>query len=848
MADVGVVKYQVELDDSKVGQQADKTQSTLVSKFGGAAKKVGAAALSASAAVVSAATAATVDLTKQAVAAYADFQQLWGGIDKLYGVAGMRLEDYAASVGKTTDEAAAEYDKLAEAALTVSRNADEAFRTVGMSSNDYMRSITGFSAALINSLGNDTQAAADMADVAMRDIADNANTFGKYTVDEITEVYQALAKGNFQTLDNLNLGFGGTKEGMQALIDKANELGAAQGKNSKLTIDSFADIVEAIHRVQENMNIAGTTEHEAAGTISGSIEMVKAAWENLVLAVSQGGEWDLDKYIDDLVTSIEAAAGNILPVVEYALQGIAELVSKVAPMVAEKLPGMITDALPGLLTAGVQAADALADGIIQAIPSLLPTVMDIIGQLGKMIIDKAPDIIKCGLTIIVELAKGIAEALPELIPAAVDAILEIVDALTQPDSISMIIEAAIQLILALADGLLTALPRLIERIPDIVENIVTALIDNLPKLIAGLVTLVIEICKHLPEIIAALIQAIPEIISAIIDAFSPLAGDLADSFGSAWDSVKEGFSAAGDWFKEHWGATWDAIKNNPVVKAISDFITNTFNTLKDALGKIWDGIKEAAAGAWDLIKNVLGGAVLVIIDLVTGDFDKLKEDVAHIWENIKDAIDRIFGGIKDAARAALDAVKSIGSDAIATFKNVVSSIKDAIQALPGIIKDKFNQAVDFIKQLPSQALEWGRDLIGKFVEGLKQKWNDLKNSLHNTAQTIRSYLHFSKPDVGPLKDFDSYAPDMVDLFTKGIKDNIGKLESGIGSMTDVIAGSFSADVGYNLPDIAGYASDLSAAITASSAMEIIIPLNVDGREIARASAVYMNEQLAWESR
>ena len=817
-AQASITKQLGGVDTTSAGKQmGDKTSAGFGGGFNIKGLAVAAAATAAAAAAVK-----FVDVMTDSLWAYADREQLVGGVETLF---------------KTSQDVVMGY-------------AENAYKTAGMSANEYMETVTSFSASLIQSLGGDTAKAAEVGNMAITDMSDNANKMGT-SMEMIQNAYNGFAKQNYTMLDNLKLGYGGTKEEMARLIKDASEMTEVQ-KKLGIEVDassmSFGNIVNAISVMQEQLGIAGTTYEEAEGTISGSLSMVKASWENLLVAISQGGEWDITTYIDNLVSSISTAAGNILPVVEQALVGIAQVVETLVPQIAEKLPGMITDALPGLLTAGVQAADALADGIIQAIPSLLPTVMDIIGQLGKMIIDKAPDIIKCGLTIIVELAKGIAEALPELIPAAVDAILEIVDALTQPDSISMIIEAAIQLILALADGLLTALPRLIERIPDIVENIVTALIVNLPKLIAGLVTLVIEICKHLPEIIAALIQAIPEIISAIIDAFSPLAGDLADSFGSAWDSVKEGFSAAGDWFKEHWGATWDAIKNNPVVKAISDFITNTFNTLKDALGKIWDGIKEAAAGAWDLIKNVLGGAVLVIIDLVTGDFDKLKEDVAHIWENIKDAIDRIFGGIKDAARAALDAVKSIGSDAIATFKNVVSSIKDAIQALPGIIKDKFNQAVDFIKQLPSQALEWGRDLIGKFVEGLKQKWNDLKNSLHNTAQTIRSYLHFSKPDVGPLKDFDRYAPDMVDLFTKGSKYNIGKLESGIGSMTDVIAGSFSADVGYNLPDIAGYASDLSAAITASSAMEIIIPLNVDGREIARASAVYMNEQLAWESR
>lgn len=668
--EVGSVKYKVELDDKDVGKQADKAQNTLTSKFGSAAKSIGAAALATSAAVASAATAAVADITKQAVSAYADFEQLWGGIDKLFGTGGKSLEEYAAAVGKTAAEATDEYLALGDAAFTVGQNANEAFRTVGMSSNDYMRSITGFSAALINSLGGDTKAAADMADVAMRDIADNANTFGKYTVDEITGVYQALAKGQFQTLDNLNLGYGGTKEGMQALIDKANELGAAQGENANLTIDSFADIVEAIHRVQENMSIAGTTEREAAGTISGSIEMTKAAWENLMLAVASGNkDWDMEGPINDLITSLEALSSNILPIVEGALIGVSELIARMAPEIAEKLPSMITEALPGLLDAGVQAIKALSDGLLSSVQSLMPTATSIVMELAQMIIQMAPDIVQTGIELIVQLALGLAEALPELIPTAVDAVLTIVDTLL--DNIDMVVDAAIQLIIALADGLIQALPKLIEKAPEIIIKLVEALVRNFPKIVGA-------------------------------------------------------------------------------------------------------------------------GTDLVV---------KLIEGITKCWGQ----------------------VISTGADIITQVKNGFSSrIQDA--------------------------LNWGRDLISNFVQGIRNKFSDVKSALSDLGNLIADLIGFSEPKEGVLSHFHEFAPDMMDLYAKGIDDNIGVVEDSVTDVAKTIAGSFTADVGYNLPDIAGYAADLSASMTASSATEIIVPLTVDGREIARASAWYMNEQLAWEAR
>lgn len=670
MADVGVVKYKVELDDKDVGKQADRTQSTLTSKLGGAAKSIGAAALATSTAVATAATAAVASLTKQAVSAYADFEQLWGGIDKLFGAGGKSLEEYAASVGKTAEEATDEYLALGDAAFTVGQNANEAFKTVGMSSNDYMRSITGFSAALINSLGGNTKEAADMADVAMRDIADNANTFGKYTVDEITGVYQALAKGQFQTLDSLNLGYGGSKEGMQALIDKANELGAAQGKNADLTIDSFADIVEAIHRVQENMSIAGTTEREAAGTISGSIEMTKAAWENLMLAVASGNkDWDMEGPINDLITSLEALSSNILPIVEGALIGVSELIAKLAPEIAEKLPSMITEAFPKLAEAGVQAIKALSDGLLSSIQTLMPTATQIVIELAQMIIQMAPDIVQTGCDLIVQLALGLAQALPELIPMAVDAVLTIVDTLL--NNIDLLIDVAIQLIMALGDGLIMALPRLLEKAPEIIIKLVEALVRNFPKIVGA-------------------------------------------------------------------------------------------------------------------------GTDLVV---------KLIEGITKCWGQV-----------------------------ISTGADIITQVKNG-----------FSQKVQ-------DALNWGRDLVSNFVQGIRNKFGDVKAALSDLGNLIADLIGFSEPEEGPLSNFHTFAPDMMDLYAKGIDDNIGVVEDSVTDVAKTIAGTFTADVGYNLPDISGYAADLSASMTATGTTEIIVPLTIDGREIARASAWYMNEQLAWEAR
>ena len=233
------------------------------------------------------------DVGKAAYTSYARYEQLTDGIKKLYG----------------------------DAAQAVISNANGAYKSAQMSANSYMSNIMGFSAALVESLNKDQKEAAKVADTALRDVADNANAFGKYTVEELAGVYQALAKGQYQTLDNLMLGFAGTKEGLQQLLDKANELNEEQGIHTQYSIDNFADIVNAIHKVQEEMGIAGTASGEAANTIEGSTAMAKAAWENLATGMADSSA-DMEGLTKDFVDSVFTAGKNIIPRVQQIVTGV----------------------------------------------------------------------------------------------------------------------------------------------------------------------------------------------------------------------------------------------------------------------------------------------------------------------------------------------------------------------------------------------------------------------------------------------------------------------------------------------------------------------------------------------
>jgi phage-related protein len=443
MAEVGEVKYKVEVDDSGVDKQIDKTEGKLKSKFGSAAKAVGAAAASA----IAAGTAAVVSLVKQAAQAYGEFEQLEGGVKKLFG------EDVKD---------------------TVMKNAEEAFRTAGLSANEYMETVTGFSSSLIQSLNGDTAKAADVADRAIRDMSDNANTFGT-SMESIQNAYMGFAKGNFTMLDNLKLGYGGTKEEMARLIADASKMTDVQ-KELGIEVQkgdlSFANIANAISVVQSKLNIMGTTEKEAASTFQGSLSMMQGAWTNLVAGMANPNA-DIGKLIGDMINSAQTFLGNAIPIITQALEGIGKAIEQLAPIIAAEIPGILEKSLPGLLQSGAKVVESLASGILAALPKLMPTATNVVLTLIKMLVQLAPQVIQVGLQCILELVNGITKALPQLIPAAVDAIITIVEALTQPDMLLQLVDAAILLIMTLAEALIKAAPRLIEKAPIIVGNLVS---------------------------------------------------------------------------------------------------------------------------------------------------------------------------------------------------------------------------------------------------------------------------------------------------------------------------------------------------------------------------------------
>lgn len=465
-------------------------------------------------------------LGSQAIEGFAEFEQLEGGVKKLFG------------------------DDMAEA---VKKNANDSFKTAGMTANEYMETVTGFSASLINSLGGDTKKAVELSDMAIRDMSDNANTFGT-DMESIQNAYQGFAKGNYTMLDNLKLGFSGSKEGMQSLLDKASEI---SGK--KFDISNFADITEAIHIVQEEMKIAGTTSAEASKTISGSLNATKSAWSNLLTGLADDNA-DFSQLMGNLMESLFGEGGegglinNILPRIEIVMDSIITMI-----------PELLQTLLPELLTIGTNLLTTLLTGITSALPQILPTVVQALMTLVQAVIDNLPMILQAGITILIELVKGIATSLPTLIPTIIDALLLMVETLI--DNIDLIIDAGIELIIGLADGLIEAIPILIDKIPIIIEKLINALINNYPKIIKAGGELIGKLAMGLLGALGGLLSKVPQIVTTIVTGIKNGWGAIQNTGKDLVSGIWEGISSRVDWIKN---------KLTGWVGNVTSFIKNLF--------------------------------------------------------------------------------------------------------------------------------------------------------------------------------------------------------------------------------------------------------------------------------
>lgn len=462
-------EYEKDLKDAKSSASG---LTGLFGKVGSAASTVGKGIFTVvtnvaavSVAATSAGEAAVSALTTLAVNSYAAYEQLVGGVETLYKDSAAKVQQYAA----------------------------DAYKTSGMTANAYMTTATSYAAALVSSLGGDTERAAELSNMAVSDMADNWNKFGS-SADSVQDAYNGFAKGQFQLLDNLKLGYGGTKEEMERLLDDANKLNAAQGKYTDYSIDSFSDIILAIHDIQTEYDITGTTAKEASTTISGSLSATKAAWANLVTGVADDNA-NFGQLISNFVDSATTAASNIIPRVEVALNGAAKLIESLVPPIMAELPSLIETVLPQLAQSAVNIVQTLVTEISANAAQLIDSAIQIITVLGNGIYQMLPTVAQSALQIVLTLVSKLNENLPQML------------------------DTAGQMLIAFVEGVSEHLPDIMLAAASIVETLLTYFI------------------KHLPDIVEGAMQMGDAVIDGIIDGISAAWDSLVSWFNGLWDSL-----------------------------------------------------------------------------------------------------------------------------------------------------------------------------------------------------------------------------------------------------------------------------------------------------------------------
>lgn len=454
-------------ETKKAGNATDETSGKF-SKLGEVAKGAAKVALAA----VGATAAAVGALVKQAVESYAEYEQLVGGVDTLFG----------------------------SASAEVQKKADNAYKTAGMSANEYMETVTGFSASLIQSLGGDTEKAAKYADMAITDMSDNANKMGT-DMSSIQNAYQGFAKQNYTMLDNLKLGYGGTKEEMERLLEDASKISGI-----KYDISSYADIVDAIHVVQTEMGITGTTAKEASTTIQGSISSMKSAWQNLLTGLADENA-DLDVLVTNMIESVGTVVENVLPKISVAAEGIVSIIQNLIP----QIPPLIEQLLPPLL----DGALSLIQGLVTILPEITSTITGMLPSVLTSLVGMTPEILTSIITIITSLLNSITGMLPTIVEAIMQVVPQLITSLVA--ATPQLLEAAIQFLLAIVEAVPTIITSLVDALPLIVSTIISTLLSNLPMLQNAAFQLFFGIIKAIPEIIVALSKEVPNIIKGITD-------------------------------------------------------------------------------------------------------------------------------------------------------------------------------------------------------------------------------------------------------------------------------------------------------------------------------------------
>ena len=674
--------------------------SSVMKGIGSSAIKVGKGLAVAGAAAATAVTA----LVSKSVGAFADYEQLTGGVETLFGASGRSVEEYAQSVGKSVSDIQGKYDSLMSAQNAVLENANKAYMTAGMSANEYMDTVTGFSASLISSLGGDTNKAADYANSALVDMSDNANKMGT-DMESIKNAYQGFAKQNYTMLDNLKLGYGGTQAEMKRLLGDAQKL-----TGQKYDISSFADITQAIHAIQTQMDITGTTAKEASTTISGSWGSLKAAFQNVLVGLTTGGDM-FDQSLDALINTAVTFGQNIIPAIKGALSGIGYLIEGLAPVIGETIPPLINDLAPTLANSAVSLILSLVNGLTQNATQFSECLSNMIIVAVAGISTVVPQLLDAASKIVSNLMQGLTNSMPQIVNGAVTLVEGLVNGLV--NNIPLLIMGAVQLVASLANGLIANLPRIIDAGVNLITGIVSASYSMMPQIIQNGMQLVVNLAVGLVRAIPQLIAALPRITGAIVKGFKSVNWfDLGlQLIKSIWKGIKSIGSEMWNGVKEKTSELWGGVKN--VVSEKLNNIKSAYDAhgggLKGATFAAIEGVKEYYRTGYDAINQLTGGKLGEVVYAVGEKMEVVKGKFSEAFGNVKNTVMTIFenikNGITEKISAAVNKVKEIFGSIADKVSDVWGKIKGIIKA-PKIVQKGTVSIAGVSTPIPKLGLEW----------------------------------------------------------------------------------------------------------------------------------------------
>lgn len=700
-----------------------------------------------------------------------------------------RAVDALANLGKSALDSVGQLEQnvggvetlFGDAADAVIASADRAYQTAGMSANDYMSTVTSFSASLLQSLGGNTEEAAKVADMAIIDMADNANKMGT-SMDMIQNAYQGFAKQNYTMLDNLKLGYGGTKTEMERLLADAEKLTGV-----KYDINNLNDVYQAIHAVQEEMGITGTTAKEAASTLEGSMASAKAAWDNFM-----NGSGDADQLADAFAT----AADNIVKNLAEIIPRFAETLPALGGAIIAQIPGLVAAIVPAVLSAGQSVLKQLQDAVLD---------FDFAGTADKVVQmitgfiegDGLGSLLDSLVTIFTGIVNGISSMLPSLLPALIELISYVVTSLL--DQLPAILDCALELILGLAQGILAALPVLIEALPEVISSIVEFLISAVPQIIDAGIELLMALVDALPVIIDALVDALPQIIKATVTALIAAAPQIA----------KAGIKLL--------GALIEAI---PVIvvelaKAVPDIVAAIIDVLAELPGLIGEVFAEIVTDLVEWGQQMLSNASMAMSNMLSQVNSIIQELPGKIWTHLVNAVNKVIAWGQQMV-----------SNASTAASNMLSKVSSTLQQLPGKVWDYlsqaaqkvvtwgtqlaqkgaaaatqlFNSIVNGLSSLPSKMAEIGSNIVSGIWNGISSGWNWLTNKVSNLANSL---LDAAKDALGinsPSKEFADEVgrwimPGVGKGLDKSMPATLKDMKAKAGELVSAMRAEMSASVG-----------------------------------------------------